>query len=240
MSLLLSGMMKPPGGSSEVAFEGIATSGSNSASTTQTVDNPAYSSGWLVTVGYELDGNYAVQGPVYLYDAGGSTPTQDSEMSGINGETVTREAQSDDGDQTAATGGLFSYIATSTESAGSGLALAIGSADQTSHVCAAFSNASDIVGAVLDSGNGTTATSPATTAVSAGGMVCAIIAIDGDPLSAAASGWTIRDQIDVGASAVAFVTRDALTTASESVSAAGHTISAAEEWVAITFIVEPA
>lgn len=241
MSLLLAGMMKPPGGgASNVVFEDIDTSGSNTAQTPQLVANPAYNTGDLIVVGYELDGNYAVQGPVYLYDAGGTTPTQDSEMSGINGETVTREEQSDDGDQTAATGGLFSYIATSTETAGNGLALALGTGDQTSHVCARFSNASDIVGAVLSSGNGTTATSPATTAVSAGGMVCCILAVDGDPISAAASGWTIRDQIDVGASAVGFLTRDALTTASESVSSAAHTLADAEEWVAITFIVEPA
>ena len=234
MSLLLCAMKPPSGGGGLTAptYEDVATSGSNSALTTQTIDTPAYASGNVIVIGYSVDGNPSTRFP-------GSVTNNSDVAAGPNSETLTIHSESASGDATSVAGGLASYTSTGSITAGANLKLVILASDQTAHVVAEFSGSNGIADiSAWGSGSGPTVTSPATTATNANGIVCSLIAIDRVVMSSAASGWTIIDQIDVGAASVCLVRRTALTTASESVATAAHTASDSEEYVAITFVVE--
>ena len=216
-------------------FEGFATSSHNSGPTPYDVNTPAYSSGDLILVAYGLDRNYDAAGPVNLTDLA------DQALLGPNGEAISRPVQSLGVDQGAVTVGAFSYIATSAVTAGVNLKLASAIDEQFSIVVARFSNAAGIADiSAIGSGTGATATAPGTTATNANGMVCSVIAVDGDALDEGSptAGWTIRSNVDVGAAHVALITRDLLTTASEVIASTDHPITASDEWVAATFVVE--
>lgn len=72
------------------------------------------------------------------------------------------------------------------------------------------------------------------------GLLCAFMAADADPITAAPAGWSqlLSDQ-DLGAVAHNFDTRNAAVTNSESISAASWTI-ASDSWASLAYIVRPA
>ena len=84
--------------------------------------------------------------------------------------------------------------------------------------------------------NGTTATSPALTGITADGTVLAWVAIDTDPFLTNPSAWTQIGTFDAGQVAARISTRDAATTTSETIAAATWTM-ASDSFSSLGFVV---
>ena len=215
----------------------IATrmSGTNSGVTSYAATNPAYSVGDLVIVATRNDH--------------GTLETVT--VTAPNGETV-NTAQANFNTGTGGTGGtsmaVYWYIATSAETSGANIACARTVGEQWSVSVTVFDAGTFDAGMPLSNVTTTGATgvtveanavSGAFTASSADGMVLFLAGMDVEPVSSTPAGWTERGNDDVGAIAGYVATRDAYTTAAESVAAATFPLAASRLWVGVTAIVNP-
>ena len=208
----------------------LGTAGSyQSPNTAHNTSTPAYSVGDLVVISFGSDGGDNIASVSSVVAANGETVTKAQEIFGPVG-----------------TGGvsnsLFWYIATSARSAGSNVTVNH-SYDQSAAMVSVFDAGTfdpktPITDLTNGEGNAASAVSPATTATEAGGMVVVAIMVDTHDITGTPAGWTERGTVDGGAVNGYIGTRDAFTTASESIAAKSFTLENPEDYAAITFVLK--
>lgn len=204
----------------------VTESGVNSAESSWVVDHPAYVAGDLLILHVAQD-----KGAFHTPPAAGP-----------NGETVV-EIDNDIASSSDVTVSVWYWIGTGTVSAGT--------------VTVTTSNAQPWLAAVakvpagefdattpIDSfsqgdgggGNVSSVPSPAWTGTAADARVVAWLGIDADPVTGTPAGWTDVSNVDIGAVASVLSTRDAATTASESIASASWTIDS-DQYAAIGYAI---
>jgi hypothetical protein len=186
-------------------------SGNNTATTSWAVSRPAYSAGDLIL----------------FHVASDADVTHDWPATGPDGETIVTIADSIGG--VAQRASAFYYIAGGAQS--SGTLTVTPSATEQWTACVVRVPAGEFDATTpIDSSETTNANtavtnadSPAWTGTAANGRVCVWFSTDTIAVTAAPAGWTLHATEDGGAIGGAFATRDAGTTASESIAAATFT-----------------
>ncbi len=213
----------------------VIASGTNSGTTSFSATNPAYSIGDLVIVAVHID-----RGAQHTLT-----------VTAPDGETVVAaEPYFDTGDTGTGgnSSGLFYYIATSAGAEGANITCTYGTGEQFAVTVAVvdsgtFNAATPLVDVAATSATGLTgeasAVSAAFTATPAAGLVAFFCGSNADAVSGTPSGWTQQVNLDVGAVAGYCATRDAPTTASESVAAGTFTLAGTQIWTGITAVINP-
>lgn len=215
---------------------GTEHSGTNSAVTSYTATNPAYSAGDLVLVSVSMDSDLDRVIPVTVVAP--------------NGETVTKEVDTTD-DGNVGTAGhcitLFSYIATAAQSSGANIQCNSGSQAEQFAVtvkvfdAGTFDPTTPLVNKNTTASASAVANAPtaAFTAAVEDGMIVFFACTAFEPIGTAPAGWT-GGGFDVGAIATYGGQRTALTTSAESVSAVNFPITVSSQpFVAVTAVVAP-
>jgi hypothetical protein len=201
-------------------------SGNNTASTSWDLDRPAYSAGDLIVFCLCSDGGV----------------THDWPATGPDGETIVTLVDSEGGATTRSS--VFYYIAGGAQSAGVLTVTPSATEQWTATVfrvpAGEFNATTPIETSAWDypGSNNATPTLPALTAGPADGRVVGWFGVDTDDIDPPApSGWSIITTVDRGAVGGTLVSRDAGTTAAESVASSVWSIPVAGRHTSISFIV---
>jgi hypothetical protein len=201
-------------------------SGNNTASTSWDLDRPAYSAGDLIVFCLCSDGGV----------------THDWPATGPDSETIVSLVDSEGGATTRSS--VFYYIAGGAQSAGVLTVTPSATEQWTATVfrvpAGEFNATTPIETSAWDypGANSATPTLPALTAGPADGRVVGWFGVDTDDIDPPApSGWSIITTVDRGAVGGTLVSRDAGTTAAESVASSVWSIPVAGRHTSISFIV---
>jgi hypothetical protein len=237
-AVAIEGVEDPGGGGEVVNPVHLETeaSGLNTGNLNFSALCPAFSTGDLIVVSAGLDRGSAQVTPVTLV-----APNAETVTTFINGHQNTLLGTSGTSQW------VFWFIGGAPEAEASNLALTCSqNAEQWGVTASVFDAGTfdptdplQLIGTPTFSDTNASVLSSAGTATLAGGKILFMAACDAENITSTPAGWTLGDAIDTGAQAAYAATRDALSTAGESVAAATFAQTVADTWCAVTVMVNP-
>lgn len=221
------------GGTIPPTFIGADSDGINSASSTTDVNAPTWAAGDEVFVFCDWSCGVNVLGTVTITDlSNGDTintvisPTGTGDGNGGHSAALYRFRATGSGGGTNAIRIAHSGNTTSIQ----GLPFVVRGADATNPVAHASSATA----------NGASPAAPAMVVTNENCLVVHCVAAQFDMADdSTPTGYTLQESHDVGALGAVLYTRDTETSASESVASENYTLPGAQDWVAISFVVQP-